>query len=161
MGNYITERMVENRLSAAVVRRIYDDNNDGRADSDATNVGPIEQLINDAEARFESFATTIYPSVAALRTAPICSEIIRLCLDCAEAMACRRFPKAVNREWFPLWQASERELKGLRTGETSLNVDTAPEPAANNGGALYVQNEDYTSEAEDPDPTFMGGFGLF
>ena len=145
--------MLEHRLSTAVVRRIYDDNNDGVADAT-----PLEQLVIDAEARFESYCRGIY-ILSALRDSPP-NEAKRLCLDVAEAMACRRFPRAVNREWQPLWEASERELKSLRRGETRLDVEGTPEPAANEGGAVYKNGED-VGFSEEYTPFFMNGTGLF
>lgn len=154
MGNYIDEAMLRNRLSAAVVRRIYDDNNDGIADAD-----PMTQLIEDAEGRFEAYCSGIYPDLTALRASGS-NEARRLVLDLAEAMACRRFPKAANREWLPLWQAIEAELKGLRRRETRLDITTAPEPASNEGGAVYKEGAEVAS-GDDYKPFFMDGTGLF
>jgi phage gp36-like protein len=143
---------LEKRLSAQVVRRIYDDNNDGDADA-----SPLLQVCEDAEARFESFCAGIY-DLAALRTAPS-TEAIRLCLDCAEAMAYRRFPRAAARDWLPLWQAVETELKDLRSRKSELNTQGTPEPAANDGGGFYVQGTEDTTEQPE---TFMHeGFGDF
>lgn len=149
---YITTDMLAARLSAVVVRRLYDDDNDGTADTD-----PLAQLVQDAEARFEAFARGIY-SLTALRDSPP-NEAIRLCLDLAEAMAYRRFPKAATREWIPFWEAVEKELTGLRTGKTRLDVESTPEPAANQGGDYYEQGEALSG---DPPDTFTNnGFGDF
>lgn len=142
---------LEKRLSAQVVRRIYDDNNDGEADD-----SPLLQVCEDAEAHFESFCSGIY-DLATLRASPP-SEAVRLCLDCAEAMAYRRFPRAAARDWLPMWQVVEKELEGLRTRKTRLNTTTAPEPASNEGGAVYLG----TTEVNDDETTSVfSDFGDF
>jgi phage gp36-like protein len=149
---YITTAMLEDRLSAAVVKRIYDDNNDGTSDT-----SPLARVVADAESRFESFCRGIY-SLTALRASPP-SEAVRLCLDVAEALACRRFPRAVNREWQELWGASTAELKSLRRGETRLDVEGTPEPGANQGGEYTVQG--YDLDDEQPASYTHDGFGSF
>ena len=156
-GHYINQKMVENRLSSAVVRRIYDDDNVGFVGSTAHNDGPIVQLIKDSESMFEGYCKANY-SLSSLRTAKP-PESVRLCLDCAEALAAKRFPRAFGREWLPLLTAVRQELVDLRTGKTRLDVDAAPEPAANAGGDLYIQD----AGLEDTQPyTFTrNGFGGF
>jgi len=155
MAYYITTTAIlENRISAAVVKRIYDDNNDGTADTN-----PVTQLIVDAEARFEGYCRGIY-DLAALRAAHP-AEAVRMCLDIAEALACKRFPKAATREWLPLWQASEAELKALRKGETRLDIEGSPEPAANEGGDYYEQGYGLADEDSQPSSYTRDGFGSF
>jgi phage gp36-like protein len=152
---YTSQAMLENRLSAAVVRRVLDDNNDGTADTD-----PVTQLLEDAEARFESFARQNYTLETLRSAAP--TEAKRLCLDVAVALACERFPKAVGgRQWLPLWQKSETELKDLAAGRSRLNVTGAPEPQANQGGDYYASGETLSTIDDVPDTYTHGGFGSF
>lgn len=142
---------LERRLSAQVVKRIYDDDNDGEADTN-----PLAQVCEDAEARFESFCSGIY-DLATLRATPP-SEAVRLCLDCAESMAYRRFPRAAARDWQQLWQVVEKELGDLRTRKTRLNTATAPEPASNEGGAVYLGT---TELSDDETTSVFTDFGDF
>lgn len=153
-GHYIAQGAIELRLSAAVVRRIYDDLNSGSPESSTSD--PLGQLIMDAEAKFEGYCRGIY-DLAALRTAKP-NEAVRLCLDIAEALAAKRFPRAMNRNWMDLEQSVNAELLSLRAGKTRFDVDGLPEPAANQGG--YVSSGDVTS----PDvrtPTFSGSWGSY
>lgn len=151
---YITQQMLSDRVSAAKLARVMDDDNNGTPDT-----SPVTQLIQDAEAHFESYARAIYP-LSTLRITTPPHEAVRLCLDIAEALLCRRFPKAASREWLPLWQATERELLMLREGKTRLDVDGNPEPGANQGGVYSVQGYD---DDDDDQPTSFtyGGFGSF
>lgn len=150
-GHYISLKALENRLSSAVVRRIYDDNNLGGVGQDD---GPIVQLIKDAEAKFEGYCRGIYP-LDALRTAKP-NEAVRMCLDAACAMAAQRFPRAAASlgPWVDLLKAVDAEMTGLRTGKTRLDVVGSPEPASNEGG--YVSSGDVTDPTNIPDLTFNG-----
>jgi hypothetical protein len=138
-------------LSAQVVRRIYDDNNDGEADD-----SPLLQVCEDAEAKFESFCRGIY-DLDALRANPP-SEAVRLCLDCAQVMAYDRFPRAASRDTGEMWRRVEKELGDLRSRKTRLNVIGSPEPASNEGGAVYLG----TTEVNDDETTSVfSDFGDF
>lgn len=147
---YIAKADIEQRLSAPVVKRIYDDDNDGTADAD-----PVNRLCKDASARVAGFLRGIY-SLDAVAAAPP-EEVIRLTLDVAEALAAKRFPRAVMRDWMPLWKVATDELKDLRNGVTRLDVEGSPEPAANQGGEVASGNPD----APDPLPRFSDDWGVF
>jgi len=152
---YITQAMLSDRVSAAKLARVMDDDNNGTPDTN-----PVTQLIQDAESHFESYVRGIYP-LSTLRITTPPHEATRLCLDIAEAMLCRRFPKAASREWLPLWQATERELLSLRKGDTRLDVDGAPEPGANHGGDYVVNGYGLADEDYQPDSYTENGFGDF
>lgn len=153
MGYYIDIQKLENRLSAPVVRRIYSDSNNGQADVD-----PVEQVISDAEQWFEAVAIGVYPDLASLRSqgGPVAGFLV---LDAAEALACRRFPKAANREWQPLWDYADKQLMRLRKGEIKLPVQGAPNPPANTGGAYFERDLDI--DDEQPYTFHRNGFGSF
>lgn len=151
VGHYINRKAVERRLSAAVVRRVYDDENVGVVSAEDTEDNPLVQLIRDAEAKFEGYCRGIY-DLTALRAAKP-NEATRLCLDCAEALAAKRFPRAVNRDWVALEQSVNTELAGLRNGKTRLDVTGTPEPAANTGGA---DNTTASIPEPDDDPHVFG-----
>lgn len=154
IGHYIDQSAIERRLSPAVVRRVYDDGNIGMVGSSI--IDPLGQLIIDAEAKFEGYCRGIY-SLSALRTAKP-TEAIRLVLDIAEALAAKRFPRAMNRDWMVLEQSVNAELKSLRRGETRFDVEGNPEPPANEGG--YVSSGDVESPDVRP-ATFNGNWGSF
>lgn len=151
-GLYITDAVASSRLSAAVVRRIYDDNNDGLPDSD-----PVAQLIRDAEAMFEGYCRGIY-DLAALRIAHP-NEAIRLVLDCVEFLAAKRFPQACKRDWTILEASVRKELESLRKGLTRLDVMGSPEPAANQGGEVF--NGTTADPIDVFEPTFLNGWGSY
>jgi hypothetical protein len=152
MGVYINETDVKNWLSEAEVRRITDDNNDGEPDA-----GPLGELINAAEAMLEGAARDVY-NLAALR-ASNSFEVRRLIHDCLVAQAAMRFPRAMGRAWEPLMQHARAQLKDLREGRMSLDVEGAPEPAATKGGD-YVEGG-LGLEDEQPYSYTSDGFGSF
>ena len=123
---YITQQDLEDRLGAEVVKQLYDDNLDGTADA-----GPIARWIKDATSKVDSYLRGIYALPLAL---PVPNEVSRLTLDVAEAMAARRHPNYVRRNWQELMAAAEKDLISLRRGTTRLDVQGAPEPGANQGG---------------------------
>jgi phage gp36-like protein len=129
---YATKRDLEKRLSADVVRRIYDDNNDGDTDSDA-----VDALLFDATAKVDSYfsAVTSVP-IGMVGTPPVYPrEVIRLTLDVAEAYAAKRHPEVVARDWEKLMKAAEADLMKYRKGETKLGA-SPPDPAANHGAMV-------------------------
>ena len=152
MGLYVGVTDVENRISAAVVRRITDDDNDGDSDN-----GPISDLINSAEAMFEGAVRDIY-TLTALR-ASRSFRARQIVLDLVQALAAKRFPRAMGREWEPLMQDARAQLKDLREGRSALDVVGSPEPAANKGGEILTGSVE--DDAEALDPTFLGGFADF
>lgn len=130
MPRRITRQMLENRLSAGTVRRIYDDNNDGTPDND-----PITQLLDDAEAKVDSYLAAV--GLVPAEGDPIPRDIIRLDLDVAVAMAAARHPEVLrsyNAE--SLMRMAEKDLERLRKGVTKTG-GSPPDPAANHGGAVY------------------------
>jgi hypothetical protein len=153
VGNYIDYKKLEYRLSKAVVTRIYGDSNQDDADPN-----PVEQLISDAEQWFESVALGIYPDLTALRRDGGPAAVF-LVLDCAEALACKRFPRAAARDWKPLWETADKQLMRLRKGEIKLPVQGSPNPPSNVGGDYYVKD---LGLSDTQDNTFTrNGFGSF
>lgn len=126
---YITQSQLEARLSAEVVRQIYDDDNNGSADA-----SPIAQLLADASAKVASYLRGIYDLTAVAATPP--AEVTRLALDVAVAYAAQRHPEYVRRDWQALMRAAEGDLEKLRKGTTRLDVVGSPEPGANQGGSV-------------------------
>jgi hypothetical protein len=153
MGNYIDIDKVENELSAAKVRRIYDDDNDGEADVD-----PVEQLVTSAEQWFEAWALPIYSDLALLRTnggAPAAFIV----LEIARAMAATRFPRAFGQSSEKLWERANSLLDNLRKGVIKLPVQGSPNPPANTGGEYSETGLTNTGTCAH---TFHGdGFGIF
>jgi phage gp36-like protein len=128
MGNYITITDAENRLSAAIIRQIYDDDNNGTADT-----GPINQLIADAEGYIDAAVDAIYPGLLPFN--PVPREVKRLTLDAVEYYAARRHPEVVRRDWEKLKRVLDNDLKELRIQNRTIG-EKPPDPAANQGGAM-------------------------
>jgi len=53
--------------------------------------------------------------------------------------------------------AAERDLTRMRKRETTLGIDTAPEPSALDGASIVSQVED----EDEPVKVFVGGMGEF
>lgn len=147
---YIVRTDLEKRLSPAVVRSLYDDDNDGEPDDD-----PVAQLIADAESKVLGAIVGpggVYATAFDVNNYP--AELKRLFLDAAVAYAAQRHPEYVRREWLPLMQQLDAELSMLRNGKRTLGITTTPEPAANHGGSVVNDVPD-----TDIDRTFLDGMG--
>jgi hypothetical protein len=80
-------------------------------------------------------------------------------LDCFEAIAAKRFPRAVNRDWQALWDTADKQLMRMRKGEIKLPVMGPPNPPANVGGDYFDTGVGLTGEQRE---TFTrNGFGDF
>jgi phage gp36-like protein len=134
MAARATVEQLENRLSAAVVARLFDDDNDGTADS-----GPLAQLLLDAASKVDSY---LAPLGMLPLSAPYPNEIIRLELDIAQAYAAQRFPETVRVDWEKLMAQAEKDLDRLRMGKTMLG-QSPPDPGANQGATAIADNADH------------------
>jgi hypothetical protein len=147
----ITKKQLENRLSAIIVKRIYDDNNDGSADSD-----PLNQLLLDASSKFRGALGTIYDIDTFDQNT--LDEVVRISLDIAQAYAAQRHSEIVRVDGFKLMQQAEKDIEKIRAGLSNLGTKGPPEPAANQGG---IVTED-PNLAEDESPHFaLDGTGDF
>jgi hypothetical protein len=159
-GRYVNVKLVEVKLSPDVVRRIFDDYNAGVVDKSAA--GPLALAIKDAESKFEGFCRGKY-DLNVLRSTVAATgephEAIRIVLEVVEAIAAKRFPRAMGRNWMELEASVNKELSDLRAGKTRLDVMGAPEPAADVGG--YTSNGDQRDLGEPRDTTFNGNWGSF
>lgn len=142
----IVKADLENRLSAAVVRQIYDDNSDGTADND-----PIAQVIADAISEFYDWLTPVY---GAPPWATVPDGARRLQLDFAVAFAAMRHPEYVRRDGAALLELAYKQVELHRIGKKSFGIGTPPEPAANQGGLVWNGGND-TSVL--PRRTFLDG----
>jgi len=139
---YITKADLESRIGADTVRAIFDEDRDGDADDDK-----VTRLLKDASAKVAGYLRGIYPLATIAANPP--EEVLRLTLDVAEAYAAKRHSEYVQRDWEKLMLAAERDLKSLRRGETRLDVDGSPEPAANQGGlTVEVPAQLFTDDSD-------------
>lgn len=142
---------LEDRLSAEVVRQVFDDDNSGVADSSA-----IQRLQADSDSYVEGYLRGNY-DLAAVRANPP-NQVRRLSLDYAEACTARRHGEYVRRDWKGMLEQVEKELTRIRRGDIRLDVDGTPEPAANHGGSVWDGSTDYTADAP---KVFIGSMGDF
>ena len=153
---WIEQADIENRLGAEGLRRAYDDDNDGVADTD-----PVTRLLTDACSFVGGRLGPQYSvdAIALMVTVP--PEVIRLSLDCAVVYAYQRHPEVFRVDWEPYHKALLRECEDIRQGKSDLGVAaTPPEPAEQNGGDFYL--EGYGSDDDDQPTTFThDGFGGF
>ena len=142
MMYFFTKAQLEARLSAKRVKRIYDDNLDGNADTD-----PINQLRADTTSKVASYLEPlgIMPRIEALfdqttgelltgKTLP--QELTRLTLEVAVALAAQRFPEIMRMNWVELMAQVDKDLCKLRDGKTSL------------GGGIFGDGTESTPEVE-------------
>lgn len=159
-GRYVNVALVRVKLTDAVVKRIYDDQNVGDADDSPT--GPLALVIKDAESKFEGFCRGKY-DLNVLRSTVAATgephEAVRIVLEIVEALAAKRFPRAMGRNWMELEASVNKELENLRAGKTRLDVMGPPEPAADVGG--YTSNGDQRDLGDPRDMTFNGNWGAF
>lgn len=149
-----TQTELEYRLGPTQVKRIYDDGRVGSADADA-----VAQLLADAKSKvFGVLRATGYVLANVESTPP--HEVNRLILDVAVAYAAQRHPEVVRRDWVALMAAVDADLMKLRKGVIRLDVESTPEPAANEGGSFTAGNPD-TYDPDTYERTFGDGFGDF
>ncbi len=150
---------VQARLSARTVQAIFDDDNDGTADTN-----PIARLIEDAIAKVNGAIIgpgSVYPNGLG---ASVPAEAKRLYLDAVVVYAAQRHPEYVRRDWVPLMDQLDKELDKLRTGKRGMGITTTPEPAANHGGSVVADAPDANGNAvtgSDVSRTFLDGMGDF
>lgn len=154
---FFTRAQLEARLSAKRVKRIYDDNSDGNADTD-----PINQLRADAASKVRSFLEPmgIMDDLEALfnqATGELLSgkvlpdEVVRLSLDVACALAAQRHPEVVRMDWRTMMQQCDSDLCKLRDGKTSLGGGTqggVATPETEVHGATVTQDPASESDSD-------------
>lgn len=148
---YITQSDLENRISANVVRRIFDDDGDGTADAAA-----ITRILADASAKVAGYLRTMYTLADIEASTP--EEVKRITLDVAVAYLTIRNPEYFRGDGAGLLKIAVDELKALRTGESRLDVEGSPEPAENAGG-LVEEGDPSLYQPDTFKPTFGWGFG--
>lgn len=144
-GTYLVEADLTRRLTAEVLRHVFDDDADGSADEATVN-----DFIADAESEVEQRVAKIYgeTGLTALRAqATACPRTIkRLCLDVFEVRMGNRHPEYVRGQWADRRRQVTKDLDDLAARVTELDVIGTPEPAVQEGG--YVRSGD-------PDDTEM------
>lgn len=156
---FFTKAQLEARMSAKRVKRIFDDNADGNADTN-----PINQLRADASSKVRSYLEPMgtFDTIVALfneETGELLSgkvlpdEVTRLALDVAVALACQRHPEVMRQDWVKLMEQCDKDLGRLRDGKTSLGGGTqggvaTPETTVQGGVAVFPPNSEETEETE-------------
>lgn len=150
----ITRAQLEARVSADLIRRLYDDDNDGAPDKET-----VEQLLKDASGKVAGRVAPVYPidQLREMAADAMPDELVRLTLDVAQALVAQRHPEYRRIDGFELMKQAERDLKDLRDGHHNLGVKGPPEPAANQGVRFASGNPD----KPEPDPRFADDFGDF
>lgn len=118
----ITADEVKRRLGPDRVRRLYDDNNDGSADTD-----PLRQLAEDASSKIRGGLPGYDPNDLTSANAALTTELRRLALDAAAAMAAQRCGSGMD--WVPMMQQVDADLDRIRKGIASLGSNANPTPA--------------------------------
>ena len=164
-----TKAQFEARLSVKKVKRIYDDNSDGSADTN-----PVNQLRADASSKVRSYLEPmgIMPEIEELfnqTTGELLSgkvlpdEIVRLALDVGVALAAQRHPEVMRQDWVLLMKQCDSDLCRLRDGKTSLGGGTqggTTTPTSDlDGGVVGVPGEDPARIRSQDDDLPIGRWG--
>lgn len=120
-----TWKDLENRASAAVVKRIADDDKSGAADRVV-----IQQLIKDAS----SVVWAYLPATYVVGT-PVPDYIQKLALDVAQAMLYIRFPQsALGANGFEIMNMAYKDLERFAAGTTNVPQVTGSGGSGGSGG---------------------------
>lgn len=128
---FFTYAQLASRIGKDAVRALFDDNQDGVADTDN-----LTALKRDATACVSGYMRGIYSLPL---DEPVSYEVTRLALDVAVAYAAERHPEFVRRDWRMLWEKVRQELCDVRNGKTRLDISAATNPAiapSNVGGTV-------------------------
>lgn len=120
----VTRAQLEARISATMLQRIADDNNDGQGD---TNV--INQILADASDYVRGGMPQHDPDDLTPANALITGELRRLALDAAEMLCAKRRPTVYKRDWVELKKSVAEDLELLRKAQRSLGSNANPAPA--------------------------------
>ena len=148
MGDYIDATQLSRRMTTTCYQGTFNDAGTGTVDTDA-----VAQVIRDAEAYVNGFLRGIYPTIP---VSPVPDQVMRITLDVAEAYAYQRNGTLSRRDPEVIIERARKDLVDIRNGKIRLDVDGAPEPAANQGGSAR------SGDPDDPDPpssVFLGGLG--
>ena len=143
-GTYLVETDLNNRLTAALLVKVYDDDENGAADEAVVNAA-----IKDAEDDVEQRLAKIYgeAGLTAVRAKgpAITRTVKKLCLDSFECRMGWRHPEYVRGEWDKRWKRFDEAMQSLADRRTELADLTGDiEPAVNEGGYVRSGNPDDT-----------------
>jgi len=128
MAYYITQADIEARMSARVLRQVYDDDRAGTA-----NAAAIAQLIQDAESYVEEFVAPVYVIEDVRADAP--DAVKRLCLDAAVAYLRERWPSFTKQVTAKTWERLAKECMEVRLATRRADAGGTNVPA-NVGGTI-------------------------
>jgi hypothetical protein len=157
---FFTKAQFEARISAKRVKRLYDDDADGNADTN-----PVNRLRADASAKVRSYLEPMDlftakiealfdQATGELLTGKILpDEVTRLALDAAVALACQRHPEVMRQDWVKLMEQVDKDLARLRDGKTSLGGGTqggvaTPDSSWDDPTAVFPADSSATEEAD-------------
>jgi phage gp36-like protein len=130
----ITRAQLENRLGKVTVQRLADDNNDGVADKSV-----VDQLLEDATSKVRGALGPWYDSATTTaENATTATELRRIALDAAVAMAAERRPTIIKLDWVEKMKQVDRDLARIANGRANLGAD--PPPAQRNQRARVISS---------------------
>jgi phage gp36-like protein len=129
--SYIVQADIEARVSARVLRQVYDDDRAGVAQAAA-----IAQLIEDAESFVEEIVSGTYDIVEVRAASPVLSAMKRLCLDAAVAYLRERWPSHMKTLTAKSWERLKSECKEVELACRRINPAGETSGPANVGGTI-------------------------
>ena len=131
MSYYIVQADIEARVSARVLRQVYDDDRAGVAQAAA-----IAQLIEDAESFVEEIVSGTYDIVEVRAASPVLSAMKRLCLDVAVSYLRERWPSHTKALAAKSWERLKSECKEVELSCRRINPAGETSGPANVGGTV-------------------------
>ncbi len=129
---YVTTKNFEDKIGRELVVAILDDNNDGSPDA-----GPVLRLLLDAVAYVESFMRAAgYDLEKARAASPPPSDVVRLVLERAHAMANIRHPEIVRYDGEKALLRVERECLMIQKKIMRLDLNLTDAAPAGVGGRV-------------------------
>lgn len=146
MGEFVTTAIVEDFLSAQVVRDTYDDDNDGAFDVDAVN-----RHITDAEALVKGSMRGVYqlPLVA-----PIDPLVVSATLQTVHCLAIRRHPERFRAKGDAICKAAQDLREDIRKGNVQLDhplIETARLPSVDSFPSRGLESLERYVDCDDED----------
>jgi len=157
---YIVQLDVEQRMTSALVRQIYDD--DGSGALGASELAALTDIIADAENLVEESIRKTYGETGLVwlraQTTSAPRSVKRRCLDAVRMYIAERHPEYIRIDIEMGWKRVKADLAELRVREVELAVIGSPEPGVNEGATVQSGDPDSTTPLA---KAFLDGTGIF
>lgn len=161
-GVYITQTDVERRLTAELLRTVFDDDGDGTLESGEE--GALSDMIADAENLVEEAIKKTYGPAgltwARGKGTDAPRSIKRRCLDGVRLYIFERHPEFIRIDFNEAWKRHFADLDRLKLREVEMATAEGDNqaPAQNEGGVVRSGDPDSTTPRA---KIYLDGMGIF